>query len=199
VNNNNSFNTTHIDNSININLNLCDFGKENYKLMNFDNIFGNDEGYIFLKLFEELHFKKNFTENYNILLTDLNKTTIKIIKDSEWITQTIDEVMKRIVDKTFLYLDKIKNDLNENTKDKIESEIKQFIHGKIDNFYNEHRIKLNSRIENIIYDNRHKVKQAYKLYKEKINEMDKSKLSYEKYRKNTKNKSIDKTDSDSDY
>ena len=175
--------------NIELNINLCEFGKENYDFLNMDKVFGNDDGYVFLKLFEALHFNPDFQQNYNILLTDLNRKNIKIIKDKEWITQTKDDVLKKIVDKTFLYLNKIKDELNDDTKNKIETEIKQFIFGELDSFYSEHRIKLNSRLSNIIFDNKIKVKEIYKLHKKKLEELEKLQKIYQKYNKlNNENK-----------
>ena len=215
--NTNTNNSHNIDNSITnitnnnpinieLNINLCEFGKENYDFLNMDNVFGNDDGYVFLKLFEALHFNPDFQQNYNILLTDLNRKNIKIIKDKEWITQTKDDVLKKIVEKTFLYLNKIKDELNDDTKNKIEIEIKQFIFGELDSFYSEHRIKLNSRLSNIIFDNKIKVKEIYKLHKKKLEELEKLQKIYQKYNKlNNENKENKKsviiesdTDTDTD-
>ena len=188
---------TNIDNSINIDLTfkLCDFGKENYELLDMDKIFGNTEGYLFFKLVEALHFNPKCEQNYNILMTDLNRPNIKIIKDEEWISQTKEDVLKKIVDKTFLYLNEIKDTFNNDNKNKIEMEIKQFIFGELDNFYNEHRLKLNSRVSNLIFDNNTNVKKIYKKHKKRVNEINKINKSNKKYKKNV---SIETDNSDSD-
>ena len=188
---------TNIDNSINIDLTfkLCDFGKENYELLDMDKIFGNTEGYLFFKMVEALHFNPKCEQNYNILMTDLNRPNIKIIKDEEWISQTKEDVLKKIVDKTFLYLNEIKDTFNNDNKNKIEMEIKQFIFGELDNFYNEHRLKLNSRVSNLIFDNNTNVKKIYKKHKKRVNEINKINKSNKKYKKNV---SIETDNSDSD-
>ena len=160
-----------------------------------DKIFGNNDGYLFLKLVEALHFNPKCEQNYNILMTDLNRPNIKIIKDEEWISQTKEDVLKRIVNKTFLYLNEIKDTFNNDNKKKIEIEIKQFIFGELDNFYNEHRLKLNSRVSNLIFDNNNNVKKIYKKHKKRVNEINNINKSNEKYKKEVY---IETDNSDSD-
>ena len=189
-------NSINIDNSIKIDLNfkLCEFGKENYDNIDRDNLF--KEGYVFVNLVKELHFNPNVEENHNILLTDQTRTKIKVIENEEWQTKSIEDVLKKIVSKTYIYLDKLKKKVSLEYSNIIEKEIKQFILNELDSYTNEHKIKLNNRISNLIYDDKDITKKIYN--KHKISKKIRADIQNRNKKYNKKNVIVETDSSDSD-
>ena len=155
--------TNNITNNTNIILNfkICDFGKENYDLIDENKLF-DDKDYIFLNLFEEIHLNPLKPENHNILLTDQSRNNCKIIKNSEWVSKTIDEIVKKTVHKSFHYLNALKETLKPELKKKIEYEINKFIMDALQKPLENERTRLNSKIIDLLYDNKNVIKETYK-------------------------------------
>lgn len=168
ITNNNQYitnNNQQITNNItNINFQIVEFGSEKIDKIDLGSIL--DSGSIFLKLIEEIHCNPNIPENHNILITDKSRNSANVFEDEKWISRTKTDIMRRLINRSYVHLVDLKEKLVDKYKEKIDEEIKKIIFDEFDTLYLEHKRLLQQSINNIIYDNKKMIKETYKKHQE---------------------------------
>jgi DNA-directed RNA polymerase subunit RPC12/RpoP len=104
VTNNNNITTSNSNNNNTVNVQIVNYGSEDYdKLDNklfFEPMVKGIGKQIFLKMIENVYINPDIPENHNIVITDRNRQRCKTYKDNKWRTtdiKIINDMLRRII------------------------------------------------------------------------------------------------------
>mgnify|MGYP000005627099 CR=1 FL=1 len=124
-NNNNTINT------INNTINIVPFGKEDIgKICDDDDVkkIMNRCNYAMQELVKKVHFNKDHPENHNVYISNIKSPYTMIYKNNKWNIDDTEEVIDKLYDDKYMYLEdkyyKMKDDLDDIIKSKMKRMIK---------------------------------------------------------------------------
>ena len=167
TNNNNNINTTNntLNNQTinnNINIQLRDYGKEDYSHLTKDELIRilNRGFYSVPEMINFLHFNKNVPENHNIYVSNLRDNSINVYKQGKWnkmpIKQTIDDLYEGKRDYLEEQMEELRAELNET----IIKKFGRFLNDQVDDKISD---KVKSDVKYLLYNNQDIPKNTEKL------------------------------------